>query len=174
MNLKFLAKIEKNFAGNEGESLIHFTNKFLKKITENLNNFSYNIIIANMHEMYSFMMKELDQPYKSLTLIENYKKILVSISPVIPHFANECLNMIDKNKDISWPSYDDNLAEEKELTIVIQINGKKRGLIKVGRNIEEKNIYELIMKDEKISKYINEKNIKKKIYVKNKLVNLIV
>ena len=120
------------------------------------------------------MMKELDQPYKSLTLIENYKKILVSISPVIPHFANECLNMIDKNKDISWPSYDDNLAEEKELTIVIQINGKKRGLIKVGRNIEEKNIYELIMKDEKISKYINEKNIKKKIYVKNKLVNLIV
>ena len=174
LNLKFLSKIEKNFAGSESESLIHFTNKFLKKITENLNNFSYNIIIANMHEMYSFMMKELDQPYKSLTLIENYKKILVSISPVIPHFANECLNMIDKNKDISWPSYDDNLAEEKELTIVIQINGKKRGLIKVGRNIEEKNIYELIMKDEKISKYINEKNIKKKIYVKNKLVNLIV
>ena len=173
LNLKFISKIKKNHEKDESENLIKFTNKFLKKMTENLNNFNYNIIIANMHEMYSFLIKDLDNNYKTSTLIENYCKILISISPIIPHFSNECLSLINKNKDNFWPSYNDNLAEEKEVQIVIQINGKKRGLIKVKRDIEEKNLHELIMKDEKIIKYLDKKTVQKKIYVKNRLINLI-
>ena len=67
-----------------------------------------------MHEMYSYLIKELESSYSSKTLIENYQKILVSIMPVVPHFANECLEMINKNKNIIWPVYDDSLIEEKE------------------------------------------------------------
>ena len=143
-------------------------------MTENLNNFNYNIIIANMHEMYSFLIKDLNKKYKVNTLKENYKKILISINPIIPHFANECLEMINENKNVNWPSYDHSLIEDKEIQIVVQINGKKRGILKVDRNIEESKLYEEIMKDEKINKYLQEKIIKKKIYVKNRLVNLII
>ena len=174
LNLKFLEEIDKNHNKDTDDNLIRLTNKFLKKMTENLNNFNYNIIIANMHEMYSSLLKDLDKTYKSKTLIENYEKILISITPIIPHFANECLNTISKNKINTWPLYDDNLTKDKNIKIVIQINGKKRDLIEVRRDIDEKQLYEIVDKSEKITKYLNEKSIKKKIYVKNRLLNLII
>ena len=68
------------------------TNKFLKNITNNLENFSYNKIIANLHEIYSFLIKKLKKIIKK-HLLENYKKILIAIMPIIPHFANECLKI---------------------------------------------------------------------------------
>ena len=174
MNIKFLDEIKKNHENDDTQNLTKFTNKFIKKMTENLNSFNYNIIIANMHEMYSFLIKDLNKKYKADTLKENYKKILISITPIIPHFANECLEIINQNKNVNWPSYDHSLIEDKEIQIVVQINGKKRGIVKVDRNIEESKLYEQIMKDEKINKYLQEKVIKKKIYVKNRLVNLII
>ena len=173
LNSKFISEIEKKNKEDNSENLKKYTNKFIKKITENLNNFNYNIIIANMHEMYSFLIKDLDNSYKTETLIENYKKILISIMPVIPHFSNECLSLIGKEQD-TWPTYDENLIQENELQIVVQINGKKRGLIKVNRNVEENILYELILKDEKIKKYLNGEKIKKKIYIKNRLINIII
>ena len=73
-----------------------FTNKFIKKITDNLNNFSYNIIIANSsRSMHSFLVKNIDKGYKQDNIKENYGKILTTMMPVIPHFASECLKMID-------------------------------------------------------------------------------
>ena len=174
LNLKFLEEIKKKHPQNSSDNLIKYTNKFIKKVTENLNNFHYNIIIANMHEMYSFLIKDLDNKYKFETLAENYKKILISITPVIPHFANECLEMLNQNKNIIWPEYDNELTVEKRINIVIQINGKKRGLIEVNRDVQEDELYQLITKNEKIVKYLNKKEIKKKIYIKNRLVNLII
>ena len=58
--------------------------------------------------------------------------------------------------------------------IVMKINGKKRGLIEVNRDVQEDELYQLITKNEKIVKYLNKKEIKKKIYIKNRLVNLII
>ena len=174
MNIKFLDEIKKNHENDDTQNLTKFTNKFIKKMTENLNSFSYNIIIANMHEMYSFLIKDLNTKYKTDTLKENYKKILISLTPIIPHFANECLEIINENRNLNWPSYDHSLIEDKEIQIVVQINGKKRGIVKVDRNIEEGKLYEQIMKEEKINKYLQEKEIKKKIYVKNRLINLII
>tara|TARA_Y100000591_G_scaffold58445_1_gene46882 strand:+ start:799 stop:3336 length:2538 start_codon:yes stop_codon:yes gene_type:complete len=173
LNTKFLTQIEKKHKEDKSDELIKYTNKFLKKMTENLKSFNYNIIIANMHEMYSFLIKDLDKKYSRNTLVENYMKILISITPVIPHFANECLEMIGKNQKKIWPSYDEKLLEEKELQLVVQINGKKRGLIKIKKDLDEKNIYDLILEDKNIKKYLSEVKIKKKIYVKNRLMNLI-
>ena len=63
------------------------TNKFLKKITDNLESFSYNKIVANLYEIYSFLIKEIKKEYKKDTLKKNYEKILTAIMPVIPHFS---------------------------------------------------------------------------------------
>ena len=131
MNIKFLDEIKKNHENDDTQNLTKFTNKFIKKMTENLNSFSYNIIIANMHEMYSFLIKDLNTKYKTDTLKENYKKILISLTPIIPHFANECLEIINENRNLNWPSYDHSLIEDKEIQIVVQINGKKEELLKL-------------------------------------------
>ena len=173
LHLKISEEIDKNNSENNSENLIKFTNKFIKKMSQNLENFNYNIIIANMHEMYSFLIKEMNNVYKKEVILENYKKILIAIMPIIPHFSNECLERINSTKDINWPKYDEDLLEEKEKLIVIQINGKKRGLLTAAKDISENDLLKMVKNDEKLIKYVQKNEIKKKIYVKNKLLNII-
>ena len=173
LNSKILEEIKKNHQESNTDELDIYTNKFLKKITENLEKFSYNKIIANLHEMYSFLSKEINNTYKKDNLILNYRKILISISPIIPHFSNECLEMI-KTKNIEWPKYDETKIKENTINVVVQINGKKRGLIKTEVDISEKNLMEKIYHDIKIKKYMDEKKVKKTIFIKNKIINILV
>ena len=143
-------------------------------MTDNLENFSYNKIIANFHEIYSFLNNQINKNYTKETLIKNYKKILITMIPVIPHFANECLNTIEIEKEIFWPKYDTSLLEEKEIQIVVQINGKKRGILIANKDTNENQLIDIIKNEEKINKHLTNMNIKKTIFIKNKLINLIV
>ena len=171
---KILREVEQDHPDTNNEELNKFTHKFIKKITENLNNFSYNIVIANMHEMYAFLFKEIEKKYSKVTILENYKKILITVMPVIPHFSNECLENIGFNNKLSWPIYDEKFVEDKNALIVIQVNGKKRGLVTLPKNSSEDELLKKIINDEKIFKYIEGKKIKKKIFIKDKLINVII
>ena len=173
LNLKFLDEIKKNHEKDTDKELEKYTNKFLKKITDNLENFSYNKIIANLHELYSFLNKQINQKYSKETLIKNYEKILISMMPVIPHFSTECLSLI-KSKEIKWPKYNIDFIKEENANIVVQINGKKRGLIQTKIDTSENDIFDIINNDEKIFKYLEKKIIKRKIFIKNKLINIII
>jgi leucyl-tRNA synthetase len=96
------------------------------------------------------------------------------MNPIIPHLSNECLKIIEINEKITWPSYDEKEIEESSSLIVIQINGRKRGLISTDSNSSETEIMKLIYKDQKIAKYLVKNKIKKQIYIKNKLINIII
>ena len=124
--------------------------------------------------MYSFLSKETENQYTKETLEENYKKILITILPIIPHFSSECLNLLGTNVKVKWPKYDGSIVEEDFVNIVIQINGKKRGLITTRKNIDENEVLENINKEKNIMKYLKNLEIKKKIYSPNKLINIIV
>ena len=174
LHLKIIEESNKNYEKDNDQEIDKFTNKFIKKITHNLENFSYNVIIASMHEMYSFIIKEISKKYTKQTLLNNYEKILIAITPVIPHFSNECLESINLNKKIIWPSYDEKLVVDEKIDFVIQINGKKRGILKVKRDIDETSLLNLIKESENLKKYVNAKTIKKKIFIKNRLINLII
>jgi len=173
LNSKILKEIENNNEENNSQELNKYTNKFLKNITNNLEKFSYNKIIANLHEVYSFLSKEITNSHSKNSLTENYKKILIAMIPIIPHFANECLEMM-KVREIKWTQYDESKLKEDIVKVVIQINGKKRGLIEVNENIDENNLIKLIKEEETINKYLENSEIKRKIFVKNKLLNLII
>ena len=174
LHLKIIEESNKNYEKDNDQEIDKFTNKFIKKITHNLENFSYNVIIASMHQMYSFIIKEISKKYTKQTLLNNYEKILIAITPVIPHFSNECLESINLNKKIIWPSYDEKLVVDEKIDFVIQINGKKRGILKVKRDIDETSLLNLIKESENLKKYVNAKTIKKKIFIKNRLINLII
>ena len=103
LNSKILKKIENNDKENDNERLIKFTNQLIYKVTQNLEKFHYNVIVANLYEMYNFLIKEIDKPIKKEVLIENYTKILILMNPFIPHFSNECLSSI-KQSQIRWPN----------------------------------------------------------------------
>ena len=129
--------------------------------------------LQNLYEMYSFLNKQVKKKYTKKTLIINYQKILITMTLIIPHFAYECLAIINA-KNITWPEYDVSMLKDDTVNIVIQINGKKRGIILTKPNIDEEKLFEIIHNDEKVMKYITQKKIKRKIYIKDKLLNIII
>ncbi len=173
LNSIILNEINKNHKNDNSNEISKVTNKYVKRVTENLENFRYNKIIANLHEIYSFLSLEVKKKYTRQTLLDNYKKLLTVMSPAIPHFASECLSLIN-SQNITWPSFDEKILQEDIVKIVVQINGKKRGLIETNKDISEENLLIMINEDERLEKYLQKNKIKKKIYIKNKLINLII
>ena len=174
LHQKIIDEISKEHPKNEEDKITKYTNLFIKKITDALNNFSYNVMIAYIHELYTFLSKEIINTYTKETLSENYHKMLVAITPIIPHITNECLKQLNFNKEIKWPEFDEKLLIEEFTNIVVQINGKKRGLLKTKINSNEEVIFSLIKKEKNIYKYIGQNEIKKKIFIQNKLINIII
>ena len=174
LNFQITDEIKKKHTSDADDELKRITNSFVNSVTENLSKFTYNKIIANFHEIHSTVSKLLQKKYSSKTIIENYKKILICMIPVIPHFANECIKLLKDKSTITWPNIDKKLLIEQSINFVIQINGKKRGLIKANRDISENDILKLVKENTEINKYIKNQELKKKIFVPNKLINIII
>ena len=151
-----------------------FTNQILQKITNNLENFHYNVIIANLHEIYRFYKSEVEKPIDKEILLSNYQKIIKMMMPIIPHFANECFDQLNISNNYKWPNVESSFLKKKKFDIVIQINGKKRGLINTKLDLEENDVLDLVKKDQNINKYLSDQIIRKKVYIKNKLMNIII
>ena len=168
-------EIETKDKNNEKtEELNKFTNQIIQKITNNLEKFNYNVIIANFHEIYNYFSKEINNFIKKDALKENYTNILYLLSPIIPHYAEECLSELNVKEKIMWPEADKKYLQEDKVEFVIQINGKKRFTIKSNTDSTEKEVYDKIIKEEYFIKNYGAMNIKKTIFVKNRLMNLII
>jgi len=173
LHIKVLEELKKNHKKDLSEELPKFINLLIKNITNNLDSFSYNVVIANYYKAYSFFNSEFDKSYTKETLKSCYVKFLILLTPVIPHFANECLENLEIEEKI-WPRVEKNYLENKKINFVIQINGKKRGLFFLNANTKEKELLEMIKNNKDLSKYTSNKEIKKIIFVPNKLINLII
>ena len=173
LHSKILEKIKVNNTGSDDVNLTKFTNQLIYKVTQNLEKFHYNVIIANLYETYNFLIKEIEKPIKSEVLILNYSKILTLMSPFIPHFLSECLTAIGE-KEVKWPIVAEKDLIEENINFVIQINGKKRGLLNVKREETEKNILNKIKENKNTEKLLLNQKIKKTIFVPNRLINIII
>ena len=171
----FAKKITLNSKKNSiEEELEEFTNELIDKVTKNLESFQYNVLIANYHEIYNRLSKIKVNEISSKILLDNYLKILTILSPVAPHFSSECIDELKMKIDPNWPTVDKNVIQKKVSNVVIQINGKKRGIITCDINTDESKILEIIKSQKQYEVYIKDKTIKKTIYVKDRLINLII
>ncbi len=153
--------------------LSKYINQYLFKVEKNLANFHYNVIIANIYEIYSFLSQLIKHEKNYGNLMEEYSKFLISINPILPHFSNQCLSEYNK-LELNWPKIDKSFLIEENVNIVVQINGKKKGVIKVKKDILEKELIRKILGDKALDKLLNEKKIKKNFYVKNRLINFLI
>ena len=96
------------------------------------------------------------------------------IFPVVPHLSSECLDTLGENKKIEWPKIEEKFLRNESYNIVIQINGKKKDLIVTNKSVTEEDVLNLIKSNAKLKKLLNNTNIKKTIYIENKLINLII
>jgi leucyl-tRNA synthetase len=94
------------------------------------------------------------------------------LMPLAPHLAHECCEKI--NKKYYWPKYDSKLLKEENCTIVVQVDGRKRGILEMPINAKETMVIKKSKEIDNVSKYVeNTAKIIKNIYIKNKLVNFI-
>ena len=169
-----ILKLNKIQSNEQSQDLEIFTNQSINKINQALEKFRYNVIIATYHEIYSYYKKIIEKEKNFKNLKKNFQKILLVMIPVTPHLANECLEKLNYDLDISWPSIEQKYLQQETNDIVIQINGKKRGIISVEKNLQEKDIINQIKNEKLIDKYLNDGKLIKTIYVKNRLINYIV
>jgi len=160
----------------DGDSLTKI-NKTIKKISEDIENFKFNTAISSLMELLNFFRGEEFQSKKRGIGKEDLKKILIIIYPFAPHIAEELWEKSGCKKSISfekWPKADPKFLEEETFELVIQINGKMRDKIKVLMNISEEEARGLTLEREIVKKRRQGKEVKKIIFVKNKLINIVV
>jgi len=157
----------------EDVNLKKAVNKTVYNVTKNLDNFQYNVVIANIHEIYNLLCSHLlNNKTSNKTLKNEWEKITMLLMPLAPHLAHECCEKL--NKKFYWPKYDHKLLKDENCTIVIQINGKKRGILEMPTNSKEETIVRKAKEIDNVSKYLVDIKIIKNIYIKNKLINFII
>ena len=113
---------------------------------------------------------------QNITDLKN-EEILILLNPFIPHFSSECLSDLSKFRKINftiWPEIDQKYLSDERINLVVQINGKKREVLNIEKDLDQNKVFEIIKLNEKINNYIKDKDIIKKIFVQNKILNLIV
>ena len=136
-----------------------------------------NVSIAKVFEMVNAISK-----FKCIDKSDGYairEALLILIrviEPMIPHLAEECWGLTGNQNSIiqePWPSVNSSYLENEEVTIVIQINGKRRGEVLVKKDSTEADVKEEIKNIKNISDTLDKKRIKKTIYVLNKILNIV-
>jgi len=166
-------KNKKNASSNTDDIVLEkLVNKTIYNITKNLENFQYNVVVANVHEIYNVFIEKLASDRVSTNILNmSWNKIIMLLMPTIPHFAHECLGSAEKN--FKWPAYNSKLLKDENCTIVIQVDGRKRGSFAMQVESKEDMVTEKAKANDNVAKYIGGKKIIKKIYIKNKLINFI-
>lgn len=151
------------------DTAIRRTHRFLKEFQERLENFKPNTAISAAME---FFNDAVAQDFKfDADLIE---KIIVSLSVLIPHMASELLERLLGKQLVQtgWPTYTPQLAQTATIELVIQVNGKTRSFLKIQRGMAQQDIEPLAKKA--IKKWLENKEIRSIIYVKDKLINFVI
>ena len=151
-------------------SLDYIYNYTVKKITEDFENLSFNTAISQM-------MIFINEVYKAKSIYKPYIINFLSMFACICPFVSEEINSLLGNKDlltyVKWPSYDESKLVLSTISIAVQVNGKLRGTIEIEIDLEEEKVKAQALANENVAKFIENKEIKKVIYVKGKIVNIV-
>ncbi len=159
--------------GDLNDERIIMMNKTIKKVTEDIASLKYNTAIASLMEWHNELTKT---EFVSREEKEVYLKLL---SPFAVHLTEELWSRMGNSNSIhtsEWPQYDENKILSSSVTIVVQINGKRRGEFELEVNKEKRENQSEIekMAKETANKYLEGKEIKKTIYVRGKIVNFVI
>ena len=142
------------------------------KINSSIEEFKFNVSIAHFYESYKLFNKYINLEISNKSLTNNITRIMKLMIPFTPHLAHECLENLKCKTSNKWPEIKDNIIEE--IKFAVQVNGKTRDIITVKKNTDQKQINEIVTKNSKVKKFIENKKIFKTIFVKDKIMNYII
>ena len=158
--------------------LMRLIHKNLNTITQSIEKFQMNVSIAKVFEIVNAISKFNVNSKEDEHAISECLLILIRvIEPMIPHLAEECWSLVGGQSSLTnepWPEINNKYLEDDEATVVIQINGKRRGEVVVSKEASEEDIYNEIQNIKNIKDALSGKNILKSIYVPNKILNIVI
>jgi len=153
------------------------SNHLIKDITNCIEKFHINVAVAKLYVFLNIINDELEKKNTKLEdIVNTYKKYLIIVSTFIPFISNECWEKITGKNDLNeqnWPEAEDFSLTKENFDIVIQINGKKRAIINAIKDEDEENILSKSLAIKNIKVILDQKIIKKKIFLRNKLLNIV-
>jgi leucyl-tRNA synthetase len=144
----------------------------IKNVTERLESFRMNTIVSSFMEFLNAVSAMNEVPDK-----ETVEAFLITIAPFAPHFAEELWERTGHEPSVffkKWLTWDETYTTFDVVTVAVQINGKLRGTIAVKAETPEEAVIQAATNDPAITRYLNGKQIRKKVYVKNRILNLVV
>ena len=141
-------------------------------MTEDLDRFQFNTAIAALMEFYNALHDLGRAPAKAS--LEAFVQLL---SPFAPHVAEEMWASLGRKDVVSktaWPSFDESALKVERILLVVQVNGTVRAKIEAPAGLSEDQAKDIVLKDERLQKWLEGKSVKKAIYIPNKLLNLVI
>jgi leucyl-tRNA synthetase len=163
-------RIQESLLDQAEPTLIRTMHKTIKKVTDDIEEFKFNTAIASLMELTNAI-------YQSGADKEVLTNLVLMISPIAPHFAEEMWQILGNKESIckaGWPKYDPAMLVEDVVTVVVQVNGKLRSKVDVPADIAEDKLKELVLSDEKLLPWIEGKLIRNFVIVPKKLVNIVI
>lgn len=156
----------------DSEEVLRAMHQTIKKVTEDIERFRLNVVLSTLMSYTNFLERNVD--VQKITK-KPFEVLLLLLAPIAPHLSEELWQRFGHKESIfknPWPIYDPKLAKAVEIELVIQVNGKLRDKIKVSADITEDEAKAISQDSEKVKKHISGK-IKKIIFVKGKLINIV-
>ncbi len=160
------------------QALRRATHKIIKAVTESVDQFKFNSGIARLYEFLNLLKSfSSNDSAVSVARAEALSVLARLISPFTPHLAEECWVRMGGDGmivDAPWPVFDPAMATDAELLLPVQVNGKRRGEIRVSPDATEAEVREKALADEAVSVHLAGLNVRKVIVVQGRIVNIVV
>ncbi len=164
-----LSQAQKKNKASE-KQILTLINRLIKEVGEDIEDLKYNTAIAKM-------MKFLNEAEAREIGIEDLKKILLILAPFAPHITEELWENLGEKFSIHeqlWPEYNPRLIKKQKIVLIAQINGKVRDKIEVDAGISEQEAKELVLALSNIQKFLQGQQVKKTIFIPDKLINFVI
>jgi leucyl-tRNA synthetase len=166
-------------AAEPADELRRATHKLIKAVTESIEHFRFNSGIARLYEFLNILKDFKADGATPPVLAARAEALSVFarlISPFTPHLAEECWTLIGGEGmavDAPWPTFDPALAEDSEVVMPVQVNGKRRGEVRAARDASEAAVRELALSDPAVSGHLEGMTVRKVIVVPGRIVNIV-
>jgi leucyl-tRNA synthetase len=162
-------------AGAMDRAAIRKLHQTIKKVSDDIEGLHYNTAISALMEFSNTLraVRGRDTDVNPQLL----QPLIIMLAPFAPHFAEECWERIggdDSVHDAAWPSFDEVLARADQIEVVVQVNGRVRGRLHVTPGMPQEAVLSQALDDDGVRRFVGEKQIRKTVYVQDRLVNIVV
>ena len=180
-HFSIVGRYEHNSEDSDMKKLYIKVNQTIKKVNDDFSRrFSFNTAISSVMEMINaipdkFLDDNSSEDQKKL--VNETLRVAVSLlNPIIPHVTEQLWKDAGGHflYNESWPVPNESFLESNEVDFIVQVNGKSRGKLIIDIEAGEDDVKSMSMKIKNVAKYLEEKEIKKIIFVKGKLINFVV